>query len=441
MSSIHPDASPSIASTIPSAPATHVPNHAWQQHVLRCETARQTREARTRHAKAQYEWKPGIIEHIPTARVDAPTPNPFEHLTERGITPKAAPQTEPDRRLAQIRDTRRQTQRTHQQANAKVVAATPTQRPLPRARRDEWGDRAPGFHEKQEGTKQRAATAHRLRTRNIQQIAYQQKFGAPDTHFSRRARGRVHLSTWRQPPAPTNICRQGRYPSTRQCRDRQRVRPCCSGDPLCHGQASDQPCYHAAPTDTSATARTTSSFNPTAPPNATCAPLLHQPTVNLLPPPSPLSAPTAPTTAAPAHDTRSSCSLPPRHRDPPTRIQPGKPAAASGPSMCADSGCSTIIVTKRTATAAELPNTGPSKVTIQTASGHIKSAMHDTTVPLGLGPNNKASVLADSNLVDSLCGVAPLADAGLISIFHPGDKGFASYRRQDVDSAFTAPPP
>ena len=51
--------------------------------------------------------------------------------------------------------TRRQTQRTHQPANAKAVAATPTQRPLPRARRDEWGDRAPGFHEEQEATKQR----------------------------------------------------------------------------------------------------------------------------------------------------------------------------------------------------------------------------------------------------------------------------------------------
>ena len=78
---------------------------------------------------------------------------------------------------------------------------------------------------------------------------------------------------------------------------------------------------------------------------------------------------------------------------------------------------------------------------MQVASGHIKSAMHDTTVPLSLGTHNKASVLADNNLVDSLCGVAPMADAGLISIFHQGNEGFAAYCREDVNITFSAPPP
>ena len=64
---------------------------------------------------------------------------------------------------------------------------------------------------------------------------------------------------------------------------------------------------------------------------------------------------------------------------------PGKPAAAAGPSMCADSGCSTILVTECTAKAIGLLNTGPSKVTVQVASGHINRAIHDTTVPLDLG--------------------------------------------------------
>ena len=108
--------------------------------------------------------------------------------------------------------------------------------------------------------------------------------------------------------------------------------------------------------------------------------------------------------------------------------------------MCTNSGCSTTNVNEHTASATGLPNTGSSNVTVQVASGHINIAMYDTTVPLGLGTYNKASVLADNNLVDSLCGVAPMADAGLISIFHPGNESFASYCYEDVTITFSGPP-
>ena len=86
------------------------------------------------------------------------------------------------------------------------------------------------------------------------------------------------------------------------------------------------------------------------------------------------------------------------HKATVTRLQvynPNRPAADSGPSMCADFGCSTILIDERTTKAAGLQNTEPSNVTIQTASGHINSAINKTTVLFALGLHNKASVLAN----------------------------------------------
>ena len=108
--------------------------------------------------------------------------------------------------------------------------------------------------------------------------------------------------------------------------------------------------------------------------------------------------------------------------------------------MCADSRCLTILDKKSTADTTGLPNTGPSDATVQVASGHINSAINNTIVPLNLGPHDKASVLENDKLMDSLCSIAPMADAGFISIFHPGDKGFTSYQRKDVKITFSGPP-
>ena len=57
-----------------------------------------------------------------------------------------------------------------------------------------------------------------------------------------------------------------------------------------------------------------------------------------------------------------------------------------------------------------------------------------------LGPHAKTSILGDNKLMNSLCGIAPMADAGLISIFHPDDKGFASCHWEDVNITYSAPP-
>ena len=117
-----------------------------------------------------------------------------------------------------------------------------------------------------------------------------------------------------------------------------------------------------------------------------------------------------------------------------------KPAAASGPSLCADSGCTTILATSRMAAEANLPNLGPSGTSVRVANGGISHATHATEVPLGLGTLNQGSVLKSGDLVDSLCGIKPMADSGLISIFHPGEEGFAAYRREDVTITYLAPP-
>ena len=54
-------------------------------------------------------------------------------------------------------------------------------------------------------------------------------------------------------------------------------------------------------------------------------------------------------------------------------------------------------------------------------------------MPFGLGAGDNASVMRDSQFVESLYGINKLADAGLITIFHPGEGGVAAYRREDVN--------
>ena len=117
-----------------------------------------------------------------------------------------------------------------------------------------------------------------------------------------------------------------------------------------------------------------------------------------------------------------------------------KRVATIGPSLCADSGCSTTLVTETLASEATLPNLGPSKMRVQTANGGILHAKETTKVPFGLGAHNKSTVLKDGTLVDLLCGTKPIADAGLISIFHPGNEGFTSYQQDDVNITYLAPP-
>ena len=97
-----------------------------------------------------------------------------------------------------------------------------------------------------------------------------------------------------------------------------------------------------------------------------------------------------------------------------------KHVATIGPSLCADSGYTTILVTETLTSEATLPNLGPFKMRVQTANGGILHAKELTKVPFGLGAHNKSNVFKDGTLADLLCGIKPMADAGLISIFHPG---------------------
>ena len=76
---------------------------------------------------------------------------------------------------------------------------------------------------------------------------------------------------------------------------------------------------------------------------------------------------------------------------------------------------------------------------VKTTSGGILHAKETTRVPFGLGAHNKSNVIRDRTLVDSLCGIKPMADAGLISIFHPGNEGFTSYQRDDINITYLAP--
>ena len=89
------------------------------------------------------------------------------------------------------------------------------------------------------------------------------------------------------------------------------------------------------------------------------------------------------------------------------------------------------------------PKTAPAKaaalVHTNAAAANVLVLATAAALSIANKPHNKASFLADKNLVDSLCGVAPMADAGLISTFHPGDKGFASYRCKDVNITFSGP--
>ena len=122
------------------------------------------------------------------------------------------------------------------------------------------------------------------------------------------------------------------------------------------------------------------------------------------------------------------------------RYDPSSPAVTMSESMCADSGCSAMLLRQSTAARAGLPNLGPSRTHVRTASGHVSSAIHATKVPFGLGAGDSASVMRDDQFVDSLCGINKFADAGLITIFHPGDGGVAAYRREDVNITYHAPP-
>ena len=106
-----------------------------------------------------------------------------------------------------------------------------------------------------------------------------------------------------------------------------------------------------------------------------------------------------------------------------------KPTAKIGTSLCADSGCLTILVTETLASEATLPNLRPSKMRVKTANGGILRVKEKTKVPFGLSARNKSNVFKDGTLVDLLCNIKPMADAGLISIFHPGNEGFTSYQR------------
>jgi len=82
-----------------------------------------------------------------------------------------------------------------------------------------------------------------------------------------------------------------------------------------------------------------------------------------------------------------------------------------------------IVVTESAVDADGLLNSSPLSLRVQMASGHVNRATYDSAVTFNLGTHSKASVLENNKLVDSLCGIAPLADSGLISIFHPDEGG------------------
>ena len=117
-----------------------------------------------------------------------------------------------------------------------------------------------------------------------------------------------------------------------------------------------------------------------------------------------------------------------------------KPAATISSSLCADSDCTTILVAKTLANKATLSNLGPSKMRVKTVNEGIPHATETTKVPIGLGAYSKSNVFKDKTLVDSLCGIKSMADAGLISIFHPGNKGFMLYQQDDINITYLAPP-
>ena len=119
---------------------------------------------------------------------------------------------------------------------------------------------------------------------------------------------------------------------------------------------------------------------------------------------------------------------------------PSSPAVTMSESMCADSGCSAMLLRQSTAAKAGLPNLGASRTRVRTASGHVSPAIHATKVPFGLGAGDSASVMRDDQFVNSLCGINKFADAGLITIFHPGKGGVPAYRHDDVNITYRAPP-
>ncbi|EJK62181.1 hypothetical protein THAOC_17220 [Thalassiosira oceanica] len=110
------------------------------------------------------------------------------------------------------------------------------------------------------------------------------------------------------------------------------------------------------------------------------------------------------------------------------------PAAAIGPSLCADSGASKSLNRRSTATALGLPHAGPSDTFVRMASGQIKRAVSKTVLPFDITSDARAGeVLDDGDLADNLAAIKPLADSGHITIFHPGDEGVTVHRRDDVN--------
>ena len=85
-----------------------------------------------------------------------------------------------------------------------------------------------------------------------------------------------------------------------------------------------------------------------------------------------------------------------------------EPAAAIELTMCADTGCTTGLIQKSTATAAGLPNLGPSASTITVANGGVQSASGTTRLPFRLPPEQQCGLVVDDrHLRDNLQASSP----------------------------------
>ena len=118
-----------------------------------------------------------------------------------------------------------------------------------------------------------------------------------------------------------------------------------------------------------------------------------------------------------------------------------EPAAAVGEKACADSGASTNLNRQSTARAVGLPSAGPSNTYVMGFDGSIKRAEEKMTMPYTVPAEHRnGEIMDDGDLNDNLTSVKKFADAGLVSIFHPGEEGFTAYNRADVNITYSAPP-